>query len=218
MPSAIAMAFRATILLSSAILLPLFAVFGNHLPDVLTAVADMQWMGSTSPHAPVPAGVATDSPVFRPSPIGGSPIGTTDFSAHQPRDTPQIAKPNTAGADPGGLPVHYLAPAGNLPVDRLDVAAGRAPIIPPADARTEYSRGHFGVSETRLRQLGASYYQLESWKNEAETYRFFCKIPIAGQEQFQAFYATSNDPVRAMNIVIQQIEAWQAQAVNRVRD
>ena len=64
--------------------------------------------------------------------------------------------------------------------------------------------------QSRLRQLGASYYLLESWGNGQQLYRFYCRVAVEGNPDFtHCFEATDSDPLRAMAQVLQQIETWQ---------
>jgi hypothetical protein len=64
----------------------------------------------------------------------------------------------------------------------------------------------FTVMERRLRELGATYYLLETWGND---YRCHCKMAIANDPTHtRQFEATDTDPLRAMGRVVEQVEAW----------
>ncbi len=61
----------------------------------------------------------------------------------------------------------------------------------------------------RLRKLGATNFQLESWGNEGQLFRFHCRVPLADQKRIaRHFEATRPQPGEAVNEVIRQIEAW----------
>jgi hypothetical protein len=63
--------------------------------------------------------------------------------------------------------------------------------------------------ERRLRELGANYYLLEAWGVEGGLFRFHCKMGVAGNaETNRQFEATDPDPLRAMERVLAQVEAW----------
>jgi hypothetical protein len=67
---------------------------------------------------------------------------------------------------------------------------------------------YFHSSEQRLRQLGATYYLLETLGPEINQYRFFCKIAAGANGEEVGFYAIERDPLSAMKGVIRQIETW----------
>jgi hypothetical protein len=83
---------------------------------------------------------------------------------------------------------------------------------PPGGAAQPGSAGDwFTAIQHRLRDLGATYYLLETWGRQGELYRFHCKMAIAGNPNYtQHFEATDSDPSRAMQSVLRQVEAWRA--------
>ncbi len=67
----------------------------------------------------------------------------------------------------------------------------------------------FAALERKLRDLGASYYLLETWGNDGELYRFQCKMGVGGNPNYQRhFEATDRDKLQAMARVLEQVEAW----------
>ena len=61
--------------------------------------------------------------------------------------------------------------------------------------------------QERLRRLGATYYLLESWGNDRQMYRFYCKMAIGGSAAYtRCFEATDANPLQAMRQVLRQIE------------
>ena len=63
----------------------------------------------------------------------------------------------------------------------------------------------------RLQQLGAEYLKLESVEGSDLQYRFRCTVPLPGSEAYgRQFDVTAADPVEAMQLVLAQVEAWQA--------
>jgi hypothetical protein len=102
------------------------------------------------------------------------------------------------------VPAGYQAPAetATVPVPGVD-AAGRAATGTPATA------DQFHAIQERLRQLGATYYLLESWGNQQQMYRFYCKMAVGGSAQYtRCFEATHAEPLQAMVQVLRQVEAW----------
>ena len=63
--------------------------------------------------------------------------------------------------------------------------------------------------ERRLRQLGATYYLLESWGTEGQLFRFHCRMAIGGwPHRNRYFEATDKDPLEAMEQVLQEVQLW----------
>lgn len=68
----------------------------------------------------------------------------------------------------------------------------------------------------QLRRLGAAYTRLESWESEPCVYRFHCAMPLAsdnsgGQATHRTFEAASDSPELAMERVLADVQAWQAE-------
>ena len=127
------------------------------------------------------------------------------------------------GEGPAGVPLGSAERAGAaLPVDPRQGAGNLNPAMPsPASsgpagmpgANPHFAPGpdRFTVMERRLRELGATYYLLETWGNESEYYRFHCKMAIANNPTHtRQFEATDGDPLKAMGRVVEQVEAWRA--------
>jgi hypothetical protein len=70
---------------------------------------------------------------------------------------------------------------------------------------------YFRGAEQKLRQLGATYYVLETLGPAGDSYRFFCKVAVSqNPDQVLAFFATNPDPLAAMGDVVRQVEMWRA--------
>jgi hypothetical protein len=86
----------------------------------------------------------------------------------------------------------------------------------PPQAGTSVGQGdrvdsgeRFTQIQRRLRDLGATYYLLETWGDRGDQFRFHCKMPVAGNPNYtRPFEATHRDPIAAMQKVLEQIEAW----------
>jgi len=82
--------------------------------------------------------------------------------------------------------------------------------LPPATPPIRTADWFSAVAQ-RLRDLGATYYLLETWGRNGELYRFHCKMAVAGGQGFtRHFEATSGDAALAMRSVLEQVEAWRA--------
>jgi hypothetical protein len=110
-----------------------------------------------------------------------------------------VAMPNDGRQSFPGNPNQGLGSAG---------APGAGSMSAPS-AHLTAQPDRFTLMERRLRELGATYYLLETWGNESEHYRFHCKMAIANDATHtRQFEATDTDPLRAMGRVVEQVEAW----------
>jgi len=65
----------------------------------------------------------------------------------------------------------------------------------------------------RLRQLGATYYLLETCGNEKREFRFYCKMAVGGNRGMtQPFWCIDSEPLKAMTAVLQQVQDGKAAA------
>ena len=154
---------------------------GGCWQDVPAAVADAEGCAAGSPSSPT----ATAQQL----PLQGQPdsvpasyetyVGPPTDQPGPETSSPAVASSQAAASDP--------QPAGLVPVDRTD---------------------QFTYIQRRLRQLGATYYLLEAWGSEGQ-YRFYCKIAIGGNPNFNRYFeATDVDPIMAMMKVLAEVEAW----------
>jgi len=85
-------------------------------------------------------------------------------------------------------------------------------------AQSPEERGPLGLADDRLatlqrylRQLGATYYRLESWGNEGPRFRFECRVAFdRASPCARHFEATDRDAMQAIAEVVRQVEAWVA--------
>jgi hypothetical protein len=98
------------------------------------------------------------------------------------------------------------APAGPARASR-EPARPTGPGVPAADDE------QFRWAEQRLRELGATHYLLETWGPDNNRYRFACKMALGGNTAVNRYFqAIDDDPWRAMESVLQQVEQWRAQS------
>jgi hypothetical protein len=225
------MALRATILLAFLVTVPLFAIFGKNAPEVVKSFIQ-NFMTRSNGDSPS-LSKSPDAPVFRPSlespsNPGGQPAqanlpGTSN--PHQRDFGPSGqsgANPHSSMASPAGLrtgAAEVERQPAVIPISHLEQGVGsNRPVAAasgiersatsPAD---DFPRNYFRDTEQRLRALGAKYYLLEAFGQNADSYRFVCNVS-AGQNspQVRSFVAMDRDPLSAMNTVVQQVEQWRA--------
>jgi hypothetical protein len=122
---------------------------------------------------------------------GGQPGSAERLGVAVPADGRSMPYGNPGQTPPG----NSSAPAGIVPP--------AAHLVPPTD--------RFSLMERKLKEAGATYYLLETWGNESEYYRFHCKMAIANNPAHtRPFEATDHDPLRAMQRVVEQVDAWRA--------
>lgn len=202
--------FRAFVVMVCPVVIALAALFGTSLPDAIKAMKEGHWptLASVWPgSAPAKAPTAADEPAkFEPAAGAVASNATATVAPTAP----------TAGPARTPLPVEPPPLATSWPADAA--RGGAAGVVPAsyetaADPRPQPAASDpFTATHARLRQLGATYYLLESlpsWGGQPQQYRFFCKVAVGGNPNFtQRFEATEAEPLRAMSQVLQQVEIW----------
>ena len=217
--SSLTVAVRAFVMLGCLVVIPLVAVFGDAFPGVVDQVLGMWW----PPGPPADTVAAAEAPLFEPllrSPSSAPPAPGA-FAPGADAPPPQFGVPDPAGGvtcDSEGcsvLPASYEAAAGMPPRGyggnpSPHSNAFSEPRVPPADRQFAASPpDRFQAIRQRLKELGSTYVLLESWGDEQELFRFYCKVAVAGNPHYAyRFEATSSDPLAAMAKVLQQVEAW----------
>jgi hypothetical protein len=177
------------------------------------ALASPPGMTSPAPPAVVP-------PAHSFPPVGEvpsvSPSAVTNAGMTAPANTlnPSAANPNLPSAP--GRPESFQPPPESRPIG---VSESVRPGDPTDDGstRSPLASGNgddkFRLAETRLKELGATHYVLETWGPQNEQYRFACRMAVGGNVGVNRhFEAVEDDPWRAMESVLRQVEDWQKQS------
>jgi hypothetical protein len=210
MQSSAAVAGRALIMLACVVGIPALALSGASWSEMLKklqdfrlpAILDLASASSSVSSSPSP----DEAPRFTPSnPMGASATVGGPAQLAQ-ADVPSPLDPMLAPAAPAPsavVPAGYLAPA-ELALIQPPAASGDEENATAASAPASDPFHHV---QDRLRQLGATYYLLESWGNEQQVYRFYCKMAVGGSADYtRCFEATNSDPLQAMLQVLRQVE------------
>jgi hypothetical protein len=97
--------------------------------------------------------------------------------------------------------------------DEEPASAGDARLVPVERPATDNA---LAESERRLRQLGATYYRLETWGDDAQFYRCSCNIALAPRGRAtRHFEAIEAAPSQAIDAVVEQIGSWRARRTTR---
>jgi hypothetical protein len=145
----------------------------------------------------------------RREPVTVSPATTSVPARKGTRGIPQRqrapgenSRPVSTIVDPAAIPAGYTTASPDDPSQRESVLQAYAP---------EANNDWFTRAQQRLRELGATYYLLESWGRRGELYRFHCKVAIAGNADYtRHFESTDAEPAQAMQTVLREVEAWRA--------
>jgi hypothetical protein len=163
-----------------------------------------------SPTTPFPGA----APVGNPAQVDSAVLPAAFNTPMPMAGGPVSAPPVRTSAPTTGTHSEAVAPATgfNLPQPAAPVVATETPMAaasqPPLSAAVPE---RFVALQQRLRELGATYFLLESWGAQGQLYRFYCKIAIGGNTNYTRYFeATDSEPLAAMNKVVQQIEAWRA--------
>lgn len=127
---------------------------------------------------------------------------------------PAILSPASASATAAASEApRFRPPAATVapPIGRVAAPSVAAPARSAEDRLQE-----LGV---RLQRLGATYYVLESWGNDQQLYRCYCKAAVAGSADYtHCFEAIHADPLEAMRQVVRQVEAWKNDEARMTND
>jgi hypothetical protein len=217
--------FRAFIMLACLVAIPLVAVFGSSLPKIVGSVLEGRWppdSGENKAAGPEKNAVVEPGQFEPTTPPGGIPAGPAEPITPLWQNDP-LRDGLKWPAEPLDSPRSPVVPTGfeSPLVDRSGPSAStNGPRAEPRlmAARTESlaeqaitADEQFKRIHTRLNELGATYYLLESWGNQRDCYRFYCQMSVGGNPSCsRPFQATHADPIQAMTQVLQQVEAWQS--------
>lgn len=168
------------------------------------------------------------APLWNPSP-------RTATAARSGQTTTHFVPPNARHSDdrllsrpPAGdaRPTYGVGPRPGRRDDSLrktvysppddDDPLGNQSDAPPAEERLApvervSNDGALADGQRRLRALGVKYYRLEPWGGEGALYRCSCNVPLApGGRASRHFDAIETAPSRALEAVVEQVEAWRA--------
>ncbi|MCC6126474.1 MAG: hypothetical protein IT426_16060 [Pirellulales bacterium] len=193
---------RAVVMLGSLGVIFYAALSGNALPDAARKQIEkylprMLVEGKSKSEGAEASKAAGEAPLFNIAAANQTAIGGN-------------AAPRKLAADGSASRLPALTVGGVSPARAADDAAAVVPASYQAPAENAPGAANaFSQIQDRLKQLGATYYLLETWGNRQQFYRFYCKMAVAGNTDFtHCFEATDADPLQAMADVLKQVEAW----------
>ena len=205
MQSSGAVAGRALIMLVCVVGMPALALSGASWSDILKKLQDFHWPTRSEPAAPSASASFGGVPQSTPSSPTGAP--------HPVCQMPATALPGQTAVTTQSsvVPAGYQSPKCLAAAAPPEVCA----VDENATGAAPSAAGLVDAVQDRLRELGATYYLLESWGNGQRMYRFCCKMAIGGSADYtRCFEATHGDPLQAMAGVLRQVETWRCGAAN----
>lgn len=220
MQSPVAVVFRAIVMLACLVAVPLAALFGTTLPDLTRQVLGDRLgliRAGALPSLTQGPSVGFSTPSLRPSveSPGALPPERMAMGSAIPMGTARM---------PEGIQASYQAAAGSRagflqwPEDRpADHQTGQFPAESPlgdawpavSSPEPEQPIDRFSQIQQRFRELGAVYSLLETWGDQGQLYRFYCRMAIGGNPDYTRYFeATDREPLAAMSGVLQQVENW----------
>jgi len=196
MQSSATVACRAGVMLICLIAIPLAALFGTRLPDLVQQLLDRQ-SGKTGAQE---RDLLAEAPAFEgmapASPWAGGPNSATPGKLES--SVPPVG-------DSQAIRAGYESPVEAMPTS--DAVGWPAESPPQPFEATD----RFAGIQQRLRELGATYYVLETWGDRGEYYRFHARMALGtGEDHVRHFDATDTDPLAAMARVLSEVERWRA--------
>jgi hypothetical protein len=227
-------AFRALIILICLVLVPVAAFCGSSYPAVVKAIQSGRWPALADFHNPsTPGSQGTEAPRYQPNPSADpnrtvcgpfgcetsrSPVVPITYNA--PIGTPVLSGSGRSTSFPpkkdadGAIQKLFRVPGeeNSLSTQQLGVPARfDVPVSHPSTSVSLPPGDQLNYVLDRLRQLGATYYLLETCGNEKREFRFYCKMAVGGNRGVtQPFWCIDSEPLKAMTAVLQQVQDWQS--------
>jgi len=205
---------RALVMLACLVAIPLVAIFGTSMPEIARKLFSAD--GSAQPSSgevadrldsqfePVPqANVAS----VLPAPPRDQQTSPTMLGSFGPE---RSVNPYRSAVIPAGY--ETVIPACEPP-ESTNRPPDAAPNRLPAEQRVPSAFDRFTQIQQRLRQLGTTYYLLETWGSDGQSYRFHCRVPLRDDRTNSRYFEViDTDQLRAMDRVLGQVEAWRARS------
>jgi hypothetical protein len=201
-------------MLACVVAIPAVALWGTSWSDVVKRIEDFRLPQQCLDFLSASSSTSSDDPSHSTTP--GAVTATTESSAPGPLASAVQGTGDTRSIAATPLKPVAAAPSAVVPIG-YQASTGASPVVAPVtDAAGQGAGGagaadQFRAIQERLRQLGATYYLLESWGNQQQLYRFYCKMAVGGSAQYtRCFEATHADALQSMVQVLRQVETWRS--------
>ncbi len=201
-------ALRALVMLAFIVGIPLLAFNDSSLPERAKKTLEKIWPALASAISAKTANILPEAPRFdvksQNSPAGQTLSGISNLSGqptanNQPNLLNQLA--SGGGKDQFGQPASNVVP--------VDYQSAVKPTNDKICGGLPSGTNQFMAMQDRLRQLGATYYLLETWGNQRQFFRFYCQMAVGGNSGYSHYFEAINaNPLQAMADVLAQVEQW----------
>jgi hypothetical protein len=203
-------AFRALVMLAFVVGVSVIAFSGSAHPEKARKLLEKIWPVITSVVSSAKANILAEV-----QSNDSNPQNTTKMPGQNYLGMTNLPMP--LNADNQAVPLHmrrsgssqeymYAGASNVVPADYQSVVETR---ITPSGQNSQKETNPFISIQDRLRQLGATYYLLETWGNQRQFFRFYCQMSVGGNASYTHYFeATNADPMAAMGDVLRQVEAW----------
>ena len=194
-------------MVACAIAIPAVAIFGKALPDCLWDQCCHCLAASGSTALPKPAEPRSPSPsTLKPTPE------LTGLELPKSASWPELNQANSDAASADRQVSAATPPGGprsdGNPSPLEEVASRRPGAAVPQVPDAAPAEDPFKSIQQRLRQLGATWYALETWGNEGR-FHFACRVSVNGNPSLnRLFQATDAEAIQAMGKVLHDVEQW----------
>lgn len=224
------LALRALVMLATLVAVPMAALFWKSVPSCvdqfLARCEDRLGISLTDPTTWADPGKSRraedrlglmEAPRFEARAVQ---TAGTDWigGGAAPRPMPagpasKLPTPEPLVADSGEVRASYQVPAAARRggAGSADAQRGAMSMFSSTSAGSPRTEDPFTLVQHRLKELGATYYLLESWGADGAQYRFHCQMAVAGSERYsRQFEVIADDPLTAMRRVLSSVEDWKA--------
>ncbi len=210
--SSATIAFRALAMLGFVAAISWIAFSGTVMPEKARKLWDTVRPVISSAISTARAKIMTEAPSSnaKPQSFAAVPGQTSNGIANQPgqliKDDRAVLLPAPSSGSGGE---RYIPPPSNVVPANYQSAVESGINRPGFKVQNETNP--FIAIQDRLRELGASYYLLETWGNRRQFFRFYCQMSMGGNASYTHYFeATNADPMGAMADVLGQVEAWRS--------
>jgi len=181
-------------MVACAIAIPVVAIFGKSLPDLLWDQCCRRLAAGHSTALPKPAETWSSSlATMNPTPE------LTGLELPKSAPWPDL---NQASCDAGRTDTQVST--------TLPLGESRDGSVPPLEEVASRTTDQFTGIQQRLRQLGATWYALETWGNEGR-FHFTCRVSVDGNPSLnRLFQASDAEAIQAMAKVLHEVERWKS--------
>lgn len=177
----------------------------SHATGLPQADPKMLVSGPTGAYRLAPQGETTRSPVVAANYTASLPPQKNDANL-------STSFPRSKDFDiaPSRMLSQVAAGTDNPPLGHLETTGHSDALASRSGLANSLSGDQFKYVQDRLRQLGATYYVLETCGDVKRDFRFYCRMSMGGNPRVtKPFWCFDSDPLKAMIQVLKQVEDWQ---------